>query len=379
MLIIYSLLFLNLIYILLLILYALGLFRLRKGKSLNNQGVSVIISARNEEANIEECLNSILNQNYPKDKYEVIVVNDDSIDNTANKILQFVKTNKNLRLINVKTLPKNINPKVNALELGINSSKHNLILLTDADCIASPNWIKSIVTNFEDEIGLVCGLSHVINKQGSYSIGVNVQAIETLLYFSVCAGSIGIGSVLGATGQNLAFRKSSFHKIGGFEEIKKVVSGFDAALVNKWKRKSSMQIKFAIGKESVVQTFATNKLKDYLNQRARWASSIYHLGRKQQLFAVFIFLLNITTILGIAFTVFKLISPIYIISLILIRIFFEYLMYLIATNKWGTFNLIPYIPIWLLIQVPFYILLLPLGLKRKIKWKGREYSKPTIT
>ena len=131
-----------------------------------NPFVSIIIAARNEELNIAEILDCLKVQNYPQNKYEVIICNDRSIDNTS-KIIDYFKNDfPNLFSINIKVLPNEWAGKKWALYNGIKKARGEIILQTDADCIVNKNWIKAIVSQFEDEtVGFVCGLSPLVNKQ----------------------------------------------------------------------------------------------------------------------------------------------------------------------------------------------------------------------
>ena len=112
--------------------------------------VSIVIAARNEEKNIKQCLEKCVNQAYPSIKFEIVVVNDRSEDKTAKIIKKFAIDYKNVRLINIEALPaeyKNSGKKY-ALKQGIENSKGEIILLTDADCLPKTGWIKGIVQYF---------------------------------------------------------------------------------------------------------------------------------------------------------------------------------------------------------------------------------------
>jgi glycosyltransferase involved in cell wall biosynthesis len=99
--------------------------------------ISVIIPARNEEKNISSLLQSIANQTYPKNLLEIIVVDDNSTDKTAEIAQQFPF----VKLISLKE--NSINSyKKKAIEIGIAACSGNLIVTTDADCIVKPHWLS---------------------------------------------------------------------------------------------------------------------------------------------------------------------------------------------------------------------------------------------
>ena len=114
----------------------------------NNQAVSIIISIRNEANNINKIINSLASQNYELTKYEIIIANDKSIDNTL-ELLTLAKLKiKNLRVINVEKTPNNWASKKWALNQCINQAKGDIIVQTDADCIHHPNWLSRITSPF---------------------------------------------------------------------------------------------------------------------------------------------------------------------------------------------------------------------------------------
>ena len=96
--------------------------------------VSVIIPAYNEENTIESCLNSLLNQTIGKESYEVIVVDDGSTDSTSEIIKRYP----------VKLFRQGNSGPATARNLGAKNSSGEIILFTDADCVAEPNWIEEM-------------------------------------------------------------------------------------------------------------------------------------------------------------------------------------------------------------------------------------------
>ena len=142
--------FFYLVYASLIIYYRLGWLQIQTMGDLKQESnrklhttISVIISARNEEENIRECLESIVMQNYPRELFETIVVDDFSTDNTAKIISSFYK--KDVSLISLKDFigEQRINSyKKKAIEIAIAQSTGELIVTTDADCFAKENWLE---------------------------------------------------------------------------------------------------------------------------------------------------------------------------------------------------------------------------------------------
>ena len=112
--------------------------------------ITVIIAARNEEKNIGNCIESIIKQTYPANLFEVIIVDDHSIDSTAAIANSF--NQNNIRVINLNdfTGNKNLNSyKKKAVETAIGFAKGNLIVTTDADCVVQPQWLHAIASYYE--------------------------------------------------------------------------------------------------------------------------------------------------------------------------------------------------------------------------------------
>lgn len=126
----------------------------------NLPAISIIIPARNEELNIERCLLSLVDQNYPN--YEVILVDDNSNDNTvqkARKIQQKFKAKfQNLKIIELKSKPQDWTGKTWASEKGLLSSRYNMLLFLDADCYYAKNCILFAISHMlSNQLDVITG------------------------------------------------------------------------------------------------------------------------------------------------------------------------------------------------------------------------------
>ena len=147
--------FLFLIYACLIIYYRQSWIKIPVSKGEIASGgyftfISVIIPARDEEGNIGACLDSIINQSYPKNLFEIIVIDDFSTDRTAEIIRSFA--DKNVSLISLKNFTKDgeLNSyKKKAIEIAISKANGELIVTTDADCIVQNKWLQTIASFYE--------------------------------------------------------------------------------------------------------------------------------------------------------------------------------------------------------------------------------------
>ena len=259
--------------------------------------ISVLIPARNEQDNIIDCLNTIVAGNYPQELFEIIAIDDHSDDKTPQYVLDFAATHTNIRLIELKNYVKltdNQPFKKRAIEAAIGEAKGELIVTTDADCLAQPNWLYLIAEYYE--------------KTGKRLIAAPVNFHEEKTYFErfQSLDYIGMMGVTGAgvegqftnmcNGANLAYQKKLFYEVGGFKGIDHVASGDDMLLMQKIARFYPNALGFLKNPDATVYTKAKTTIADFLSQRLRWASkssSYTEFFTVFQLATVFVFCWNI--------------------------------------------------------------------------------------
>ena len=143
------------IYLLILLYLIIGIIR-TKTKLTNKQPfVSVIVAAHNESQNIVACLDALLNQCYPEEKMEIIIINDRSEDDTGLILEEYENNNNILHVVTVSECEEGMSPKKNAISQGINISSGDIIITTDADCRVPKLWLKTMLSYFTPETGVV--------------------------------------------------------------------------------------------------------------------------------------------------------------------------------------------------------------------------------
>jgi cellulose synthase/poly-beta-1,6-N-acetylglucosamine synthase-like glycosyltransferase len=227
--------------------------------------VSVIIPARNEEKNISHCLVDLVEQSYPTDRYEVIVVDDGSTDRTA----QMVRTFTRVQYYALDRLPDSWSPKKAALSLGIHHSHGDIILTTDADSRLPKTWIQYMVHNFYSDTAAVA--SWVILPE-SERLLTRLERLDMLALQTVGAGAMGHRAPFLANGANWGYRKSVFAAVRGFSGHEATASGDDDLLLQKFHRHAGWRCVFANHKECCVTTTPCSDWREFFMQRLRWAS-----------------------------------------------------------------------------------------------------------
>ena len=242
--------------------------------------VSVIVAARNEESQIGRCLQSILSNSYPREKMEVVVVDDHSEDATVERINSIIDC-AGESMVRLLRAPEDHElsrgHKKRAIAHGIAHAKGDVILVTDADCFVPPDWIRAMTGAFEPNTGFVAG---PVEYPSTGSVFERVLALEFMGLSAIAAGAIGLGRPILCNGANIAYRKEAFREVGGFSGHEHFSSGDDELLMQRIADKTRWKVEFCAKRRAVVQTRAPGNIAEFLNQRRRWASKGAHYERR---------------------------------------------------------------------------------------------------
>jgi biofilm PGA synthesis N-glycosyltransferase PgaC len=218
--------------------------------------VSMIVPAFNEEKGISETIHSLLNIDYPKNKFEIIVVDDGSKDNTYQIAKKFASSS-------IKVFTKKNGGKGSALNYGIKHARGEIVFTMDADSIIMPNAVKDQVARFAVNERVMC-VSPVVAVYKPKGILQRIQQIEYMLGVFIREAFASYNAIHITPGAFSAYRKSFFEKYGGFDE-KNITEDLEMAL-----RIQYRDYLIENSNESVVYTHAPNKFKALLIQRRRW-------------------------------------------------------------------------------------------------------------
>jgi len=254
--------------------------------------ITVIIPARNEQENIARCLDSICIQSYTTSLFDVLVVDDHSTDNTAAIVRSY--ESKNVKLISLKDFVQDeLNSyKKKAIEVAIAQSTGELIVCTDADCIAGPNWLQTIATFYEQYQPQFIA-APVSIKSNKRFIEI-FQSLDFMTLQGITGASVYKKIHSMCNGANLAYTKRAFEAVGGFTGIDNIASGDDMLLMHKIYKQWPDKVMFLKSKEAIVQTAPVHSISEFFNQRIRWASKADKYDDKR-IFAVLllVYLVNV--------------------------------------------------------------------------------------
>ncbi|MBL7741763.1 MAG: glycosyltransferase [Chitinophagaceae bacterium] len=227
--------------------------------------ISVIIPARNEETNIGALLYALQQQTYPKEFFEIIVVDDHSTDRTAETVKQFD---------GVKLLPLtgdvSNSYKKKAIEAGVATATGELIVATDADCIPPANWLRTIASFKEKNNSVFIAAPVTIHCDSS--IVQVFQALDFMVLQGTTGAVVAKGKMNMCNGANLAYERKAFYEVNGFEGIDHIASGDDMLMMHKIWKKYSARVHYLKSKDAIVSTQPVTSWRNFFNQRIRWAS-----------------------------------------------------------------------------------------------------------
>ena len=265
------------------------------------QPISVVICARDEAANLANNLPGVLVQEY-NTTHEVVLVNDNSEDETKYLLEEFKKSFKNLNPVLLSQEAKMINGKKFPLSIGIKSAKNETLLLTDADCVpASEHWMRLMQDGYDEGIEIVLGYGAYKKKPGLINKLIRFETFQTALqYFSYALAGMPYMGV----GRNLSYKKEVFIRNKGFSSINQLPSGDDDLFINQVANKHNTAI--VIDKDAHTLSEPKTSLHDWMNQKYRHytTSKYYKLSHATLLafYAISQFLVYPILITAIVFT-----------------------------------------------------------------------------
>jgi len=247
--------------------------------------VSVIISSRDEAGNLARNLPGILVQKYTT-THEVIVVNDNSLDESKYILEEYQKIFRQLQLVELKQEAKFIPGKKFPLSVGIKTAKHEIVLLTDADCVpASEFWIEKMQEGFNEGTEIVLGYGAFHKKNGLFNKLVRWETFHTALQYLSYARA---GLAYMGVGRNLSYKKTVFFRHKGFSSHNHVAGGDDDLFINKAATKENTAI--MIHKDAFTLSEPPKTWEQWIKQKNRhYTTGKYYRGLHKFLLGLYAF------------------------------------------------------------------------------------------
>ncbi|RVT78522.1 glycosyltransferase [Flavobacterium sufflavum] len=224
---------------------------------------TILVPFRNEAENLPILLESISKMNYPTDLFEVILVDDDSD-------CRFQTSDFRLQISVIDTIRVSNSPKKDAITTAIPLIKTTWIITTDADCIVPENWLLTLDNYIQTHgVSMIAG---AVTYECNNSFLHHFQQLDLASLQGATIGSFGVGKAFMCNGANLAYTKSLFEELNGFEGNNTIASGDDVFLLQKAIAQFPEKVHYLKSENAIVSTKPVDNWKALFYQRVRWAS-----------------------------------------------------------------------------------------------------------
>ncbi len=262
--------------------------------------VAVLVAMRNEEKYIADCLKSLSEQTYPAELYDVLVLNDSSTDASPRIAEQFSEKFDQIKVVDITSSYANLKGKMNVLAQGLKQVEHDIVLITDADCVVPKTWIENMVHYFGDNIGLVGSFTSLFPfgnlkiSKINRSLFARVQALDWAFLQTMNVFNSNAGKPISILGNNFGFRLKAYQQVGGFEQIGFSVTE-DFALMEAIRCQTDWKIIHIIDPRTAIYSHPLPNFKSFFHQRLRWV----HGGKSMRPWGYFVTFFSVFTHLAL--------------------------------------------------------------------------------
>ena len=331
-------------------------------KSSKPFSVSLIVCAKNEAENLKKFIPFWLEQDHPK--FELILINDASTDNTLEVINYYAKKDSRIKIVDVKNNENFWANKKYALTLGIKKASYTCLIFTDADCKpASKKWLRTLSAHFTKEKQVVLGYGAYQKKSGLLNKLIRFETVITALqYFSYAK----VGIPYMGVGRNLGYTSNLFYEYNGFSSHMKIASGDDDLFINEVATKSNTAL--SLSKDSFTYSLPKKKMSKWIFQKRR------HITTAKYYKPLHKFLLGLYALFTLLFWTVFTVSLLYNFKIALVvggfRIAFQYVVFFAINKKLDEKDLIIWTPFFELFLICFQIsIFISNKISKPSRWK----------
>jgi 1,2-diacylglycerol 3-beta-glucosyltransferase len=353
-------------YVLLFCLFIYGISRLKATKhGIGEPTVSIVVAARNEEDTIHRSLESLADLDYPVDKLEVVLVDDQSTDRTHEIMQSAANRNGHFKVVSVTGQEGHLRGKANAIAIGIDQSHGEIIFLTDADCVVPRSWIRAMLNEYDKSTGLVASYT-LLDSNNSFE---GMQSLDWAFLHTLAAGGVGLRRPLSCFGNNLTFRRRAYDEVGGYQKLPFSVTE-DFALFTAITRRTSWKYGYLLSSDSLVMSLPCKTMGELLRQKKRWVVGGLDMKVKGMVLMTLGFCVN-TLLLLLPILGFSLLS---VLAVWIPKTLIDALILAIPLRRIRSLSFMKYFPAFEVYYF-LYILALPFFAfsGRKVSWKGRQF------
>ena len=325
---------------------------------------TIVVPFRNEAQNLPLLLDSFSKLNYPNDLFEVILVDDQSEEQFLVATFQFsVRIIDNIRVSN--------SPKKDAITTAMQLVNSEWVITTDADCVVPENWLLTLDNYIQNHN--VSMIAAAVTYDCKNTFLHHFQQLDLASLQGATIGSFGIGKGFMCNGANLAYTKSLFEELNGFEGNTAIASGDDVFLLQKAMAQFPDQVQYLKSKNNIVTTKPLDDWKSLFYQRVRWASKTTSYQSSFGKFLGLIVLIgNLGWILGFVFWITAVITLLQLTLLTAIKFLVDFIL-LSISNRFLSSNKMRFVILSSFLYPFFSVGVALYSLFGKYEWKGREF------
>ncbi len=336
------------------------------GKSLFSGKISVLIAFRNEEGYLSDLIEDLVVQTFPKQSFEVILIDDHSVDRSYELVKSLIKDLQGFVL-----LSSNGHGKKQALHTGLEYCTGSFVVTTDADCHMDSEWLSSISAYYQDKRPeMILGPVLPLKVKGFFN---QLLSLEFFSLIASVAGSAGLGHPVLSNGANMAYRKGVLDNLDD-PFMQTIASGDDIFLLQSLKREKSSGIHFLKSTDAVVHAHIPSTIKEFWQQRIRWASkSKFYTDWDMKITGFLVLLMNIYVVLSLFAILYRAHFIFLYLLLLIIKSIPDFLLLRSVLTFFKRKDLLKYF-ILLQFAYPFYITFVGFAgfFISKYTWKGRQ-------
>lgn len=233
---------------------------------------SLIIPFRNETQHLPQLLECIKRLDYPKKAYEILLVNDDSQDNSEEIIQEFIVKNQWVPLSSIPNERNSGSPKKDAITTAINCSNFEWVVTTDADCSFPKDWLIILSEHIKSySPRMIIGPVRIELTDRPSLLNI-FEHLDFLSLMGATMGGFGIGKPFLCNGAHLAYQKQAFIEVAGYAKNSHIASGDDHFLLEKFVHKFYKRVSYLKSENAIITTQPQENWSSFISQRTRWAA-----------------------------------------------------------------------------------------------------------
>lgn len=342
------------------------------GEALHRTTFSVVVVFRNEADNLETLLRSFQFLEYPRDRFELIFINDDSTDDSERIVNRWRLENGEFATTLLDNLRLSASPKKDSIARAISIAKGEFIVCTDADCKVGVSWLSTLDAHIQ-QTGAKMVAAPVFIGPGKKPL-TRFQQLDFLSLQATTLGSFSMGKPFMCNAANFAYQKDFFKQIDGFRGNEDFAGGDDVFLLQKAVDLHPEAVSYLFHSGATVYTKAVDSVSALIGQRVRWASKAkaYKAGLGEQL-SLIVLAANLVLVCSVTGWATGFFSAWVLLGLALLKFMPDVVLLTTASRKFEqkSRGIIPSLLLYPLLTSAVVFFALP----GKFSWKGRQFTR----